>query len=1018
MIKINNIFKTYKSKKSNDCSALKNINLTLNDTGLVFIIGKSGSGKTTLLNILGGLDKPDNGYLVINGKSTENFSDKDYDCYRNTYVGFIFQEFNLLESLNVEENINFSSQLLNKKINKNKVNDILKLVGLEGLNNRNINELSGGQRQRVAIARILNKDCKYIFADEPTGNLDTKVGKQIFDLLKKLSKTRLVVVVSHDKENANNYADRIIEIKNGEVISDISRISKKIIDDFHYNEKGELLIPSSRPLTSKEIKKLNLLLKKDIKKVKSIPKQFKKTKPMTEKEEKEFTNKNPKMSFKSTLKFAFSNIKVKMSRFIMIIFILTMALTLLGLSSFFSEFDGNVATINTFSANGVDKLIVNQGKYNTKINQLENVKTVFTNKDFITEYSEVIGNNYLESRNILINRPIENTLAQSLTDIENGYQINSEKDLEKVNYSILNGTFKENSKDLGYVNLMITDVTWYIHCKVESSLLTQALNSSTVHKFKEFVNDDLKNLNEESKNLIENILAKIDGSNGTIIELSNLEKSTIFSLLCNNKSLMDFVLYYFENNVSWNSSNVLYKITGIVNTGMSNKEKQTLDSIISKNDQKKLTDEEKALVTKVYQYYSKVFGDLKDISGIRSTYIYSRSGSRISIANNINNSIIYPTSYETVSYNHFYKYDQTTHFIGANAGKDLLLRNGYDIGSINTNNNYEILAPITNQIIQRPTTKFPSINDSIVDVPSLGMLKENNKKIDIPLFPGIQIKPIRQKGLLNNDIILEKDVFSSLFGTDAINRYFISPSTEDEKVDLMIYFKLAEEAEPLKFRVVGIANGGGIEIMLGTDGLNTLMLDNNICDSYLIQLSNNINENIKTLELLEKHHSFHVSEISTIMYRTISVFSVFELIFVGLTMILIIFVIILISNFMNTAITKKTKEIGLLRALGVTKHNVDKIFLYESLLIGFISSILAIIISVLSVTPINELILLSLPKFFGTTLSIEISLLSFNYWMIPTMIAISILSCIISTIIPTHKIGKIKPSESMRAINK
>ena len=162
MIRATNLVKIYKSKKQNECKALNNVSFCLPDKGLVFIIGKSGSGKTTLLNILGGLDRPDSGHLVIDGKSTEDFNETDYDSYRNTSAGFIFQEFNLIESLNVEENITFSSQLLNRETDKKAVNKILKSVGLEGLNNRNINELSGGQRQRVAIARILNKESLYI----------------------------------------------------------------------------------------------------------------------------------------------------------------------------------------------------------------------------------------------------------------------------------------------------------------------------------------------------------------------------------------------------------------------------------------------------------------------------------------------------------------------------------------------------------------------------------------------------------------------------------------------------------------------------------------------------------------------------------------------------------------------------------------------------------------------------------------------------------------------------------------
>lgn len=1036
MIKIENVSKTYKSKNGENCCALKNINLTINNTGMVFIIGKSGSGKTTLLNILGGLDKPDEGHLIIDGKSTKDFKEKDYDSYRSTYAGFIFQEFNLIESLNVEENILFSSHLLNKKEDTKKLNETLRLVDLKGLNKRKINELSGGQRQRVAIARILNKDCKYIFADEPTGSLDTKVGKQIFDLLKELSKTRLVVVVSHDMENAKKYADRMIEMKNGEIVSDVTRVSREVRDDFYKNNKGEIILPSSRPLTKKEIKQLNNLLKDNVKNIKTSPKQFRKTYPIVEEENNTFDSKLPKISFRNTLKLAVSNIKVKISRFVTIIFILAIALTLLGLSSFFSEFDGHVATVNTFDSNNIDKLVINQGTYNSKVGQLKNKKTVYTDKKFIEDYQEKIGDNYLESRNILLHRPTENTPNQSLTDMENGYQINSEEDLQKVGFSILKGSFKGNDKDSGYVNLMITDVTWYIHCTVESSLLTQTLSSNTVAEFKEFLNNDIEQLGEESKQLVKSLLAKIDGSNGAIVDLSNTEKTIIFSAFRESEALMDFIINYFSKNSAWDSTNVLYRITGIVDTGMLEKDKQLIDSIISKNDITLLTDEEERFKAKNSLYYSKVYADLTDISGFRNIYIYSRSQSRISVTNNINDTVVYPNSYDVLSYSHFYTHDpETYYFLGENNGKSLMLRNGYSKGSINEQNNYKILAPVEEvptlrpsldeSIIQKPSIDIPSLDDSIKeDFPlkkQKGTIVEEKKiNFDSNISSFLPIKPIfiRKTGLQNNDIILDMDVFSSVFGAEAIDRYFVNQAEEDKNVDLIIYLQLAEEAEPLPFRVVGIGKGGGCELMMGTDGLNSIMLDNNVYDSYLIKLSDDISNNIEILELLDKHNSFYVSELSTVMYQIVSIFGVFELVFVGLTIILIAFVIILISNFMNTAITRKTKEIGLLRALGVTKRNVNRIFLYESLLIGLISSGASILLCALAVNPINEMVLMSLPEFFGTTLTIEISLLSFNFYMIPVITIISMVSCIISTIIPTQRTGKIKPSESMRAINK
>ncbi len=226
MIEIKGVNKTYRSKKSADTNALRNINLTFENKGLVFIVGKSGSGKSTLLNLLGGLDTPDKGKILIDHKDLCKMSNQELDSYRNSYVGFVFQEFNLLEEFNVFENINLSLKL--QGINDDKlILDTLKNLDIDGLEKRNTNELSGGQKQRVAIARTLVKKPKLILADEPTGNLDRKSSDQIFRILKKISKEELVIVVSHDIESAFVYADRIIKIEDGEIIEDSKKNVKR-----------------------------------------------------------------------------------------------------------------------------------------------------------------------------------------------------------------------------------------------------------------------------------------------------------------------------------------------------------------------------------------------------------------------------------------------------------------------------------------------------------------------------------------------------------------------------------------------------------------------------------------------------------------------------------------------------------------------------------------------------------------------------------------------------------------------
>ncbi|MCQ2478868.1 MAG: ABC transporter ATP-binding protein, partial [Clostridia bacterium] len=228
MLEVINLTKIYKQKKGGvDVAALNGITLNFPNTGMVFLLGKSGSGKSTLLNVCGGLDSPTEGEIIVKGKSSKTFSGGDFDSYRNTYVGFIFQEYNILNEFTVEDNVALALELQGKPKDKQVISKLLEEVDLTGYANRKPNTLSGGQKQRIAIARALVKNPEIIMADEPTGALDSATGKQVFDTLKKLSKTKLVIVVSHDRDFAEYYADRIIELKDGQVLSDVTKTYDK-----------------------------------------------------------------------------------------------------------------------------------------------------------------------------------------------------------------------------------------------------------------------------------------------------------------------------------------------------------------------------------------------------------------------------------------------------------------------------------------------------------------------------------------------------------------------------------------------------------------------------------------------------------------------------------------------------------------------------------------------------------------------------------------------------------------------
>lgn len=376
MLEIKNVSKTYRPKKGVPVKALDDVSLAFEDTGMVFILGKSGSGKSTLLNVLGGLDQADCGEFIIKGKSSKDFTQSDFDSYRNTFIGFIFQEYNILPEFTVAQNIALAMELQGKKATSEALNEILEQVDLAGYGNRKPNELSGGQKQRVAIARALIKNPEMIMADEPTGALDSNTGKQVFDTLKKLSKTKLVLIVSHDRDFAELYADRIIELKDGQILSDVS---KSIIPPESKSEgvsvvDGKLIhIKKGYTLTEKDLKVINeyiasaksdTLISIDEEKNAEIKKAVKinddggKDAFLDTKEEditlKNYTDEDSRLirsrlPFRNSLKIGASSLKAKPVRLIFTIFLCFIAFALFGLADTMAAYNKTDAIVSSIA---------------------------------------------------------------------------------------------------------------------------------------------------------------------------------------------------------------------------------------------------------------------------------------------------------------------------------------------------------------------------------------------------------------------------------------------------------------------------------------------------------------------------------------------------------------------------------------------------------------------------------------------------------------------------------------------
>ena len=401
MIEVKNLTKIYNSKSKSSCKALDNISFSIDDKGMVFICGKSGSGKSTLLNLIAGLDEITNGDIVVDGNEFSKLSLSQFDDYRNSYIGFVFQDFCLLDTFTVKENIKLSLNLLGEE-NDSLISNILKEVDLEGYENRYPKELSGGQRQRVSIARALIKNPKYILADEPTGNLDSETTIQILNLLKKLSKDKLVLIISHSMENAKEYGDRIIELSEGHIISDISKNKEeyKLIDNNIIN------IPYNVKLTKEELELVNEKINNDKCIIIQDDNKFKKSIQPVYNAHKNEIKKSKLLSLKSIFKLTKGFTKNYYLNLFFTALMVSLLVMMMVVTQVFTTFDGSYLIENSIKDD--NQFILYKGYYkNTYDKTLTKNKAVNITDDEIDNFYNLgyEGNIYkLYAFNLAINQ--------------------------------------------------------------------------------------------------------------------------------------------------------------------------------------------------------------------------------------------------------------------------------------------------------------------------------------------------------------------------------------------------------------------------------------------------------------------------------------------------------------------------------------------------------------------------------------------------------------------------------------
>lgn len=452
--------KTYNHGKPNECQALKDISLNFKNKGLVCILGKSGSGKSTLLSILGYLDQPSNGKVYDGDICLSDLNSNQANSYRRNNVGYIFQNYNLINELTVEENITIGL----KEIDQNKLKNILELLGIIKFVDKIASELSGGEQQRVAIARALLKESKVIIADEPTGNLDNNNSKIIFNTLREISKERLVIVVTHDNENAFEYADRVITIFDGEVV-----------DDTTPNCDEE-------PLGCKI-----------------------------------YSDNQTIISSKTAMKISWKLIKAKKIRLIISICLLAVSLSLFGLFILFMQYDLIKVSPDTFQSNNQSMLKIQKGYTDVNTD-----KFILSNRTILeNELTDLCKRNdvfNLDITYMIFGMMITSSSTGNYFLPQNVYEatVSSAERLSKYGFQLEYGSYPDSGEEVA-----ITDFLVYSIGILRPELINNLLG---INSISELSDDEL--LIERLKNLKEDKLITLFGQNWNenIKEPSNLEK--------------------------------------------------------------------------------------------------------------------------------------------------------------------------------------------------------------------------------------------------------------------------------------------------------------------------------------------------------------------------------------------------------------------------------------------------------------------------------------------------------------
>lgn len=958
MLQVKNLTKIYNANGV-AVKALDDVSLSFGDSGMCFVLGKSGSGKSTFLNVCGGLDAPDSGEIIVKNRSSKDFTAKDFDSYRNTFIGFIFQEYNVLNEFSVEDNVMLALELQGKKKDKAVVDSILEKVDLKGLNKRKPNTLSGGQKQRVAIARALVKNPEIIMADEPSGALDSETGKQVFDTLKKLSRDKLVLVVSHDREFAEKYADRIIELKDGKVLSDVTKQVCEADEKENVSciNSNTLLVKRGRKLTEEDIEKIrhvvensnsDVLITSDEKGVD----EYKKNNDVTDAsngsfvetiqpQQRKYTDEESTfirstLPMRHAVRVGASGIKLKPVRFAFTLLLSIISFVMFGMLSCLMFYDSATVTANSLYDYGWDYIKMQQ-RYIERTwdsSDSESGKDINTYQISFSDYHadkfiDTFGEETLLVANLKVGAiipliPKNDVYTKNINGwvdasckldyiFGNAPGKNEIAISEYLYQSILTGKMGESSVT-DYKDLTLTiggayDYNGSVDLKVSGvfkcdDVFKQWDGSSKLSDNQMAFVDSCRSdafLNYAAINMADyeqlaEILGKVDDRTG-------YTSSSIFTEGAGAKvTMLKEELFEFNNIAKLPSGAIVYDING-----------------------KLTTSTDKALV----------------LSPDRMYYF---------VINKLNEKIINMTLNDGMLLDKFeaFAYDEVPY-------SELAERMSDSSRRINGNQ----------QLFVKDFGYFMSF------------IKEN-----IP------------------DLWALTDVSVVFDGTVIADKIYFSFDTMEDSMGATDYAKCVEmfksggkwRETSTNFDATTIKDAKYVNVFVKTDTKAKMQM---LVDSEQL---------VNPDDTIYSIHNFVEAQIESIGSVVVMLSDVFF--WIGLVM--AVFSMLLLFNFITASIHAKRKEIGILRALGASGGDVFKIFLSESAIVVLVCSVVSTILTAVISVAINNNI--------GAKLGVPFSMFTFGIVSVAMIFGIAVVTAVISTFLPVWKNARKRPVEAIRQL--